>query len=67
MKAIVKSNAGYYARKNGRPAWVEKQQDAKVFRNRQLAQGVVRVMSYSGVKAQVIPLPGKDAHDQRTE
>jgi len=53
MKATVKSDAGYYARINGRPTWVQDKADAKVFGTTRVAQGLVKILWENGIRAAV--------------
>ena len=53
MRYRVKSAAGYYARREGKPAWVPSRKGAKAFRSVKLAQGVVKLLRYNGIQASV--------------
>jgi hypothetical protein len=53
MRCTVKSLAGYYAKVNGKPAWVQARADAKVFRTVHLARSVVTILRYNRIRAVV--------------
>ncbi len=55
MKCVVKSKAGYYARIDGQPRWVQTKGEAKVFRTVKLARGLVRILADRRIKAVVEP------------
>lgn len=55
-KTLVKSNAGYYyTRPNRVPGWTDNITQARVFRTKKIAEGVVKILKGNRIKAWVEP------------
>ncbi len=64
MKARVRSAQGYYARIDGKPAWVQSRAEAKVFRTLRLANGLVAILRDNGIVAKAERVQQREGQGQ---
>ena len=57
MRCQIRSKAGYYTRRDGKPAWTLNRDEAKTFRTKKIAEGVIRILKGNRIKGWIEELP----------